>query len=50
MYEIELEFLGIYSEEVPTEMCDGDQFLNNGCRHMRKKSLRKVRLRERELK
>jgi len=39
-----LEFLGIHGKEVPTEKCDGDQFLNNGCRHMRKKNLRKVRL------
>ena len=44
MYETELEFLGIYSKEVPTEKCDGDQFLNNGCRLIRKKNLRKVRL------
>ena len=44
MYEIELEFLVIHSKEVPTEKCDGDQFLNNECRHMRKKSLRKVRM------
>ena len=44
MYRIELEFLSIHSEEVPTEKCDGDQFLNNRCRHMRKKSLTKVRL------
>jgi len=40
----ELEFLGILSDEVPTENCDGDQFLNNECRYMRKKSLSKVRL------
>ena len=44
MYGTELEFLGIHSEEVTTEKCDGDQSLNNECRHMRKKSLRKVRL------
>jgi len=44
MYETELEFLGIHSKEVPTERCDGNQFLNNGCGHMRKKSLRKMRL------
>ena len=44
MYGTELEFLGIHSEEVPTEKCEGDQFLNYGCRHMRKRSLRKVRL------
>ena len=42
MYETEL--LGIHSEEVPTERCDNNQFLNNRCTHMRKKSLRKVRL------
>ena len=39
----EIEFLGIHSEEGPTEKCDDNQFLNNGCRHMRKKSLKKVR-------
>ena len=44
MYETELEFLGIHGEKAPTERCDSDQFLNNGCRNMRKKSLRKVRL------
>ena len=44
MYGTELEFLDIHSEKVPTERCDGNQFLNNECRHMRKKSLRKVRL------
>ena len=44
MYETALEFLGIHSEKVSTEKCDGDQFLINECRHMRKKSLRKVRL------
>ena len=44
MYGTELEFLGIHSKKVPTEQCDGNQFLNNGCRHMRKKSLKKVRL------
>ena len=43
MYRTELEFLGIHREEVPTEKCDGDQFLNNGCRNTRKKSLKKVR-------
>ena len=42
MYETELEFLGIHSEEVPTERCDGNQFLNNGCRYMTKKNLRKI--------
>ena len=31
MYETELEFLGIHSEKVPTEKCDGDQFLNIEC-------------------
>ena len=44
MYETELEFLGIHSEEVPTEKCGGDQFLNNECNNMRKKHLKKVRL------
>ena len=44
MYRIELEFLGIHSKEVSTERCDGDQFLNNECRNMRKKNLKKVRL------
>ena len=44
MYETELEFLGIHSEEVPTERYDSNQFLNNGCRNMSKKSSRKVRL------
>ena len=44
IYETELEFLSIHSEKVPTEKCDGNQFLNNKCRHMRKKSLRKMRL------
>ena len=44
MYETELEFLSIHSEEVPTKRCDDNQFLNSGCRHVRKKSLRKVRL------
>ena len=36
-----MEFF-FHSEEVPTERCDGNQFLNNGCGHMRKKSLRKM--------
>ena len=44
MYGAEIEFLGIHSKVVPTERCDGNQFLNSGCRHMRKKSLKKVRL------
>ena len=44
MYGTKIEFLGIHSEKVPTERCDGNQFLNNGCRHMRKKNLRKMRL------
>ena len=43
IYGTELEFLGIHSEEVPTEKCGGDQFLNNECRNMSKKSLKKVR-------
>ena len=29
IYGTELEFLGIHSEKVPTEKCDGNQFLNN---------------------
>ena len=45
MYRTELEFLGIHSEKVSTERCDGNQFLNNGCGHMMKKSLKKMRLR-----
>ena len=44
MYGPEIEFLGIQSKKVLTERCNGDQFLNNECRHIRKKSLRKVRL------
>ena len=44
IYETELEFLGIHSEEVPTEKCGGNQFLNNECRNIRKKNLKKVRL------
>ena len=44
MYETELDFLSIHSEEVPTERCDGNQFLNNRCRYMRKKNLKKMRL------
>ena len=44
MYGTELEFLCIHSEKVSTERCDGNKFLNNGCGHMRKKSLRKMRL------
>ena len=39
-----LEFLGIHSEKFSTKKCDGNQFLKNGCRHMRKKSSRKMRL------
>ena len=38
MYGTELEFLSIHSEEVPTEKCDGNQFFNNGCRHMGRKA------------
>ena len=34
IYETELEFLGIHSEKVSTERCDGNRFLNNRCRHM----------------
>ena len=44
MYGTELEFLGIHSEEVPTKKYSGNQFLNNECRNMRKKNLKKVRL------
>ena len=44
MYGTELEFLSIHSEKVPTKRCDGSHFLNNGCGHMRKQSLRKKRL------
>ena len=47
---MKLRFLGIYSEKVPIEKCDGDQFLKNRCRNMRKKSLRKVRLRRKRAK
>ena len=50
MYETELKFLGFHSKKIPTEKYDGDQFLNNGCRNMRKKNLKKVRLGGRELK
>ena len=42
MYGTELEFLN--NEEVPTEKCGGDKFLNNNCSNMRKKHLKKVRL------
>ena len=31
IYGTELEFLGIHNEEVSTEKCGGDQFLNNEC-------------------
>ena len=44
IYGTKLEFLGIHSEEVPTENCGGDQFLNNECRIMRKENLKKLRL------
>ena len=44
MYETELEFLGIHGEKVSIEKCDDNQFLNNGCRNMKKKNLKKVRL------
>ena len=40
----ELEFLHIHSEEVPTEKCGGDQFLNNECKNMWKENLKKLRL------
>jgi len=42
MYGTELEFLGIHSKEVPTER--RDEFLNNGCGHMMRKSLKKMKL------
>ena len=44
IYETELEFLSIHSEKVPTEKCGGDQFLNNECRNMRRKNLKKLTL------
>ena len=44
MYGTKLEFLDIHSEKVPTKKCGGNQFLNNECRNMRKKNLKKVRL------
>ena len=50
MYEAELEFLGIHSEKVSTGKCDGNQFLNNGYRHMRKKRFRKMRLERKKAK
>jgi len=50
MYGTELEFLDIHSEKVPTERCDGNQFLNNECRHMRKKSLSNMRMRRKRAK
>ena len=50
IYGTELEFLGIHSEEVPTEKCGGDQFLNNECKNMRKENLKKLRLGGKELK
>ena len=37
-----MEFF-FHSEEVPTERCDGNQFLNNEYEHMMK-SLKKMRL------
>ena len=37
MYETELEFLGMHSEEVIIERCDGNQFLNSRSRNVRKK-------------
>ena len=48
MYETGLEFIGIHSEEVPTQKCDDDQFLNNRCRNMRKKSFKKGETEEEE--
>jgi len=50
IYGTELEFLDIHSEEVPTKRCDGNQFLNNGYRHLRKKSLERCDWGGRELK
>ena len=50
IYGTELEFLDIHSEEVPTEKCGGDQFLNNECRNMRKTSLKKMRMRRKRAK
>ena len=50
IYVTELEFLGIHSEEVLTEKCSGDQFLNNECRNMRKENLKKLRLRRKRAK
>ena len=50
LYGTELEFLDIYSEKFSTEKYDGNQFLNNGCRHMSKKSLKKMRQGRREQK
>ena len=50
IYGTELEFLGIHNEEVPTEKCGGDKFLNNDCSNMRKKTLKKVRLGRKEAK
>ena len=43
IYGTELQFLGIHSEEVPTEKCGGNQFLNNEYRNMRKENLKKLR-------
>ena len=43
MYGTELEFLSIHSEKVSTKRCDDNQFLNSRCRHVRKKSLKKMR-------
>ena len=50
IYGTELEFLGIHSEEVPTEKCGGDQFLNYEYKNMRKENPKKLRLGGRELK
>ena len=44
IYGTELEFLSLHSEKISIERCDGNQFLNSGCRHVRKKSLRMIRL------
>ena len=48
IYGTEVEFLGIHNEEVPTEKCGGDQFLNNECRNMRKKKPKESEIGEEE--
>ena len=45
IYEDELKILGIDVVYAPKVFFDDDnEFMNSGCRHVRKKSLRKVRL------